>query len=379
VTPRIATVREDAGLSSPASTPREWRSILGRVARALLPLGLLVLLVACAEHPRDTLNPAGDSAEVSAWFFWLYLILDAVIFAIVGFVFIAAIVKFRRAPGDDTLPPQDHGNMKLELMWTVIPTIIVVVLGIITVGGVFQLDRPPPREQERVEIDLIGKQWWWEYDYTQHGFTTANEMHVEEGTVVVLNMTSADVIHAWWVPRVSGKRDATPGRTYPMHFTPKLLKDIGEDPTKVKQFVGQCAELCGASHAHMGLKLFVHPKTGPNNYDNWVAKQKLSAAAAKTAIQEKGKKLFSEKGCVACHNIKGHFDLAGRRTRTTGPDLTHVGGRTTIAANTLPNDVANLAKWIKNPQAVKEAATMTNLGLNDEESTAIAEYLFNLK
>lgn len=373
-------MRHDATSLSIARTHTNWRFRAASVVRLFAPVGLLLLLAACGgEHPRDTLNPAGDSAEVSAWFFWLYMILDSVIFAIVAVVFIAAIVKFRREPGDDELPPQSHGNMKLELMWTVIPTIIVVILGVVTVGGVFQLDRPPPREQERIEVDVIGKQWWWEYDYTQHGFTTANEMHVEEGTQVVLKVTSADVIHAWWVPRISGKRDATPGRIYPMYFAPKLLKDIGEDPTKVKEFVGQCAELCGASHARMGLKLFVHPKTGPNSYQSWVAQMKQSAAAPKTALQEKGKKLFSEKGCVACHNVQGHYDFAGKRTRTTGPDLTHVGSRTTIAANTLPTNVDNLAKWVQNPQAIKEAATMTNLGLSDDESKAVAEYLFNLK
>ena len=359
---------------------RNWRPFLGRAARVLLPIGLLLLLANTAgAHPRDTLNPAGDGAEVSAWFFWLYMILDTVIFAIVAVVFVMALVKFRRQPGDDSLPPQSHGNMKLELMWTVIPTIIIVALGVVTVAGVFKLDKEPPREQERIEVDIIGKQWWWEYDYTQHGFTTANELHVEEGMPVVAKMSSADVIHAWWVPRVSGKRDATPGRVYPLNFTPKLLKDIGEDPTKVKEFIGQCAELCGASHARMGLKLVVHPKEGPNSYDNWVAAQKLAANRPTSAVQEKGKKLFSEKGCVACHNIQGHYDFAGKRTRTTGPDLTHVGSRTTIAANTMANNVANLAAWIKNPQAVKEAALMTNLGLNDEDSTAIAEYLFNLK
>ncbi len=352
---------------------------LRRAAPALLPIGLLLLTACGGEHPRDTLNPAGDSAEVSAWFFWLYMILDTVIFAIVAMFFVAAIVKFRRKPGDDTLPPQSHGNMKLELMWTVIPTFIIIGLSIITVGGVFKLDGRPALEQRQVQVDVIGKQWWWEYDYTQHGFSTANEMHVEEGTAVSLQLASADVIHAFWVPRVSGKRDATPGRVYPLRFTPKLLNDIGEDPTKVKEFVGQCAELCGASHARMGIKLFVHPKTGPNSYDNWVTSMKKAAAEPTTDVQEKGKKLFGEKGCVACHNIKGHYDFRSPRSRTTGPDLTHVGSRSTIAANTLPTNVDNLAKWIKNPQAIKEAALMTNLGLNDEDSKAIAEYLMNLK
>ena len=233
-------------------------------------------------------------------------------------------------------------------------------------------------EQRTVKIDVIGKQWWWEYDYTENGFSTANEMHVEEGTPVQLQLSSADVIHAFWVPRVSGKRDATPGRVYPLRFTPKLLKDIGEDPTKVKEFVGQCAELCGASHARMGLKLFVHPKTGPNSYDNWIAAQKKEAVAPGNALQEKGKKLFVDKTCWTCHTIRGYKELASR-SRTTGPDLTHLGSRTSIAANTLPLDEANLVHWIQHPAEVKEGSLMPTLGVKDDEAKAIAAYLLSLK
>ncbi|MCO4763658.1 MAG: cytochrome c oxidase subunit II [Myxococcales bacterium] len=336
----------------------------------LAPMALALLLSACGGdgHPRDTLNPAGDGAEVSAWFYWLYLILDSVIFAIVVSALVVAIVKFSKKDGDDTLPPQSHGNMKLEVIWTVIPTIIVVILGVITIGGVFKLSEKPAEEQKVIEIDVTGKQWWWEFDYRNEKISTANEMHVEEGTQVALHLTSADVIHAFWVPRISGKRDATPGRSYPLYFK----------ATQAGEFIGQCAELCGASHARMGIKMMVHPVKGPDSYDNWVKSQKTVAAAPQTALQKAGKKVFETKGCASCHTIRGVKELT-QRSRTTGPDLTHVGSRTTIAALALTNNVENLAKWVKNPQAVKEAALMTNLNLSDADSKAVAEYLFSLK
>ncbi len=362
-----------AAQASPLTTLRGWaqRAASSRTLTLLVPVVMGLLLAACGDgnHPRDTLNPAGDGAQVSAWFFWLYMILDTVIFIIVCAAMVVAIMKFSKKKGDDdSLPPQSHGNMKLELIWTVIPTIIVLVLAVITVGGVFQLSAKPAEEQKIVDVEVIGKQWWWEFDYKNERITTANELHVEEGTQVSLHLTSADVIHAFWVPRVSGKRDATPGRTYPLYFK----------PFEKGEFIGQCAELCGASHARMGLKMFVHPKTGPDSYDNWVKAQQAAARAPTTALEKEGKKVFETKGCKSCHTIKGVAELT-QRSRTTGPDLTHVGSRSTIAAVTLENNVENLAKWVKDPQSVKEAALMTNLGLSDKESKAVATYLYSLK
>ncbi len=336
----------------------------------LAPIAVALLLGACSSnHPRDTLNPAGDGAQISAWFFWLYMILDTVIFAIVVGALTIALLKFSKKKGDDdSLPPQNHGNMKLEVIWTVIPTLILVVLGVITIGGVFKLAEKPAEEQKVIEVDVTGKQWWWEFDYRDSKISTANELHVEEGTQVALHLTSADVIHAFWVPRVSGKRDATPGRSYPLYFK----------PFEKGEFVGQCAELCGASHARMGIKMIVHPVKGADSYDNWVKGQLAQAAAPTTALQKAGKKVFETKGCASCHTIRGVKELS-QRSRTTGPDLTHVGSRTTIAALALTNNEENLAKWVKNPQSVKEAALMTNLNLSDADAKAVAAYLFSLK
>jgi cytochrome c oxidase subunit 2 len=238
-----------------------------------------------------------------------------------------------------------------------------------------------------VDVAVVGKQWWWEYDYLKPAakegaaptveFSTANEMHVEVGTWVRLQVTSADVIHAFWVPRVFGKRDATPGRSYPIVFKP-------EQPG---EYIGQCAELCGASHARMGIKLFVHAKEGPNSYDKWLEKQKSVAEEPVTPSAQKGKELFLAKACNRCHTIRGDSRTEIRpsaRRRETGPDLTHVGSRTTIAALAVPNTRDNLAKWIHDPASIKEAALMADPRFNKvkvskEEAAHIAAYLHRLK
>ncbi len=327
-----------------------------RLTGALLGLVSAWLLVGCEETPRNMLDPAGDSAALSATFFNNLTILLSCIMLLVAAIFVYCLVRFRERKGDTSEPKQVHGNMAMEIGWTIVPTLIVIAITIPTLQAIFELEAVP--EGDKVEIEVIGKQWWWEYDYINEGFTTANEMHVEVDTVVQINVTSADVIHAWWVPRVSGKRDATPGRIYPMYFTPTL---VGE-------FDGQCAELCGASHALMGIKLFVHPKEGSNSYDEWVKKQKAVAVKPNTAQEKRGLALFKEKGCIACHVIRGdgETELIPRKARlaTTGPDLTHVGSRTTIAAATLKNTRENLVRWIDDPLAIKEEAIMANPRFN---------------
>jgi cytochrome c oxidase subunit 2 len=357
--------------------PNPYPDIATRAQAALLGALSAWMLVGCEDTPRNILDPVGSSAEISATFFnWLMLLLSIIMFLVSAF-FVYCLVRFRERKGDTTPPVQNFGNTTLEIGWTILPTIIVIAITIPTLQAIFEIEAEP--QGESVEIEVIGKQWWWEYDYIHEGFTTANEMHVEVGTPVKLHVTSADVIHAWWVPRVSGKRDATPGRTYPTYFV----------PTQVGEFSGTCAELCGASHALMGIKLFVHPKEGSDSYKEWVKDQKANALPPTTAMAKRGKKLFIDKACVACHVIRGdpQTNLIPNQARlaTTGPDLTHVGSRTSIAAVTLTNTRENLVKWIDDPLAVKEEAIMANPRFNAnydvtrEEAEAIATYLFRLK
>ncbi len=371
-------------------------SILPAAAQ-LLPLVLLAIafaLTGCDEaHPRSTMVPVADSGSISQWFYNLLFWLDAIILVIVVSVWALALVKFRAKAGDTTEPPQSFGDMRLEVAWTVLPTLIVLGVTVPTLGGVFELARKPDINQNIIEIDVTGKQWWWEFDYIKAGLTgdngavinTANEVHVEVGTQVVMHMTSSDVIHSWWIPRVGGKRDATPGRTQPFYFK----------PNQVGVFEGQCAELCGSSHALMGTRLFVHPKDKAvqineggkpitlEPYKDWVSHVRTAAAKPQASV-EAGAKVF-EKKCTACHviqfadpELKG-FAMA-QRSPSSGPNLTHVGSRTHIAARTLENTPENIVKWVKDPQSVKPGAKMiVPGGITDEEAKAVAAFLTSLK
>jgi cytochrome c oxidase subunit 2 len=339
----------------------------------------------CEKAERNILAPVSDTAAISAWMYEFLLIICSIIMLLVAAWFVYSVVRFREVPGDDSLPPQIHGHTALEIGWTIVPTIIVIAIMIPTILNIFELEKPPAEGEDKILINVVGKQWWWEYDYVNEGFLAANEMHVEVDKPVHLQVTSADVIHAWWVPQVTGKRDATPGRTYPMYFT---VSEVGV-------YKGQCAELCGASHAEMAIKLIVHPKEGPDSYNNWVLAQQKAAEPARTPLAEKGKKLFIEKGCMRCHNIRGDARTQlhrKARVRWTGPDLTHVGSRTTIASMTYPNTRENIAKWVYDPQSMKEAVLMgdpripgsvgigeNQVSVSKEEAEAIATYLFRLK
>lgn len=373
---------EHAFASNCRASSRRWLPMVG-----LLAWIAVAAVAGCSNEPapRDTHNTISESGDISSFFYQLLLWLDVVIGVAVVAVWAWALVRFKRAAGDDTLPVQNHGDAKMEMIWTAIPTVIVIAITVPMLVGVFRLAKRPDQNQQIIEIDVTGKQWWWEFQYksgTANGLHTANEVHVQANTAVVMNMTSSDVIHAWWVPRLTGKRDATPGRSYPLYFT---AREPGI-------YDGQCAELCGASHALMGTKLFVHPpakeveveyagkKVTLDSYETWVKGQLAPAAAPTGPELERGAKLFKDKTCPTCHLVKG---LEGAESAspsmTTGPNLTHVGSRMTIGANTLPNTPDNVAKWILDPQAIKPGAKMTKIAMSPDEAKAIAAFLTSLK
>lgn len=368
----------------------ESESRMRKALAAALPLvafAAVSWLCGCSSEPapRDTHSTISDSGDISTWFYYMLLWLDLAIGVAVCAVWGLALVKFKRAAGDDTLPSQAHGDLKMELLWTSIPTVIVVCITVPMLVGVFKLSKRPDQNQAVIEIDVTGKQWWWEFNYKNGistGIHTANEVHVQANAAVVMNMTASDVIHAWWIPRLAGKRDATPGRNYPLYYTPR----------EPGIYDGQCAELCGASHALMGTKLFVHPPAGEveveykgqkiklESYEAWARHQQQPAKAPSKPELEQGAKLFKEKTCVTCHIVRGleGAESAGQTT-TTGPNLTHVGSRMTIGANTLDNTVDNLVRWVSDPAAVKPGSKMPNLGLKPDEAKAIAAYLKSLE
>lgn len=327
-------------------------------------LALAVTAVACGgEFPQSSLRPESDVArEIDTLFRGIFWWAMAVLVVVEG-ALITAMVRFRERP-HAAQPRPVHGNTMLEIGWTLAPAIILIFIGVPTMITLWRVDRPPPTSDIRIEV--IGHQWWWEFRYPDLGITTANEMHVPVGKTVDLRLRSADVIHSFWFPRVAGKRDLVPGRENGLWFT----------PDSVGIYSGQCAEFCGTSHALMGMRLHVD---SAEEFERWSVREKSDAAQAAErpadpAVAAGREIFFGAGGCISCHTIRGTV-AAG----ILGPDLTHVGGRGTIAAGLLANTPENLAGWIENPHDFKPGNLMLDMGLTSEQARQVAAYLLSLE
>ncbi len=309
----------------------------GSVAAAVVTCALV--LTACGEqdanHKQSALRPKGPDArkilDLTRPFFWIAV-------AIGTGVILATVVlalKFREKPGHPRNPKQVHGNAPLEITWTIVPALILLVMGVFTVSTIFDLSEEP-KGADVIHISVTGKQWWWQYEYTDQdtNFTTANEMHIPVDTPVYLTMTGDDVIHSFWIPDLAGKKDTVPGRT-------SYLTIEGDT---VGVYRGQCAEYCGLSHARMGLRVFVDTR---EDYDAWVASQRAKPSAALTDYVTDPSGPIQQFGCQSCHSIV-EGDQAAR-----GPNLTHLGDRTAFAADTYELTLENLTNWIHDAPSMK--------------------------
>ncbi len=320
-------------LVNDTSPPRRRPGRLA-VAATALSLGL----TACSTNlPQSSLEPAGPEAEQINDLFWLVLWIAAVIFFLVQGALIVAIVRFRRRRGDEAKTvKQVHGNTRLEVIWTIIPALILAGVAVPTVGTLFDLRAEP--KGERLDILVTGHQWWWEYEYPEYGFITANELHIPAGETVYLTMTSADVIHSFWVPPITGKRDTVPGRT--THLTL-----VADEPTpEGEPILGQCAEFCGLSHANMRIRVFVHT---PEDFEAWARAQAQPSVIPEEGSAAAGWETF-QLVCSACHAIEG-TDAQAR----LAPDLTHYASRTTFAGAIFDNTRENVHDWLRDPPAMK--------------------------
>jgi cytochrome c oxidase subunit 2 len=326
-------------------------------------LAIASVAAACGgDFPQSSLIPQSDVArEIDALFrgiFWWAM----AVFVVVEGALIVAIIRFRERPGAPT-PRPVHGHTLLEIGWTLAPAIILIFIGVPTMITLWRIDRPPERSEVRVEV--VGHQWWWEFNYPDLGITTANELHVPVGKTVDLRLRSADVMHSFWFPRVAGKRDLVPGRINQLWFT----------PDSVGVYPGQCAEFCGTSHALMAMRLHVEEE---EDFERWAEQQLREAEEideAEDPLATAGRDLFfGAGGCISCHQIRGTV-AAG----ILGPDLTHVGGRETIAAGVLENTLDNLASWIEDPHEVKPGNLMLDMGLTEEQARQVAAYLLSLE
>jgi len=324
---------------------------------------LLVLasgIASAASLPTpNILDTASPNAEEISKLFWLVMGFSIFVMAIVVAFMVAGIVGGIRDRNHDEEPPQTHGNLKLEIAWTVIPLIILAILLVPTLSAIYKLDGFAAPD-DAIEVNVVGRQFWWEMTYTDSGVVTANELVAPVGTAVKLNLASADTMHSFWIPQVAGKTDLIPGNQRTLWFT----------PDREGVFYGQCAELCGDSHANMRLRLVA---LSPENYRAWVAAAQRPAAAPETELAVAGSQLFIVKGCVNCHAVEG-VNTYNR----TAPDLSHIGSRTSIAAGMLPNTPENMIRWLRYTDTVKPGVAMPNLGLSQEEAESLTAYLQTL-
>jgi cytochrome c oxidase subunit II len=324
-----------------------------------------------------------------------------------------AIVKFRARKGDTTEPPQVFGSMQIELSWTIIPILIIVILFLTTARVLFSV-QDAQKPATALDVVVVGHQFWWEFRYPQYNVTTANELHVPLSSKAAprptfMKLTSADVMHSFWVPQLNGKTDLLPNR----------VNEMWIDPQEAGLFVGQCAQFCGPEHAKMLLRVYVDT---PEQFKAWIASQQkmqpelsdvpgaqrsanetapnagnpgrvVQAATSKvppnspttrgnvTQLGESqeisartGQFVFEHEACISCHTISGTV-----ATGRYGPDLTHLMSRETIASGAAPNTKENLLGWVGDPNQIKPGCLMPAMHLSDRQNEQITAYLLTLE
>jgi cytochrome c oxidase subunit II len=379
-----STSHDAAGRATVGEHPSEGAGMTRR--RRLVPIALvlpLILLIsACAaDAPQDTLDPAGPFARKIDNLVNPVFLIAGIVFVLVQVGTVAMVWHFRRRGDDDALPAQTHGNIKLEIGWTVLPAVLLGVIGFFTLVTLFDMERA---DADALSVQVVGNQWWWEYRYDTTGdgqFTdddviTANDMVIPAGRDVTLEITSNDVIHSFWIPRLNGKKDAVPGRTHPLHLH-------ADEPGT---YVGQCTEFCGLSHAYMRQRVIA---LEPGEYEAWLENQTQDAEMPTDDLAAAGADLFTSQ-CSQCHLARGindaEYDDLGRAEEAlvagNAPDLTHFATRGAFAGAMFDLWVdadgdgivewdeiggelnrADLEAWLRNPPGEKPmSATLDELG-----------------
>jgi cytochrome c oxidase subunit 2 len=317
---------------------------------------LVLVSAGCAPSPTF-LDPASSIAAHQAALYTDILMMALGVFVIVASCLVWILVRDRIRKGDNKPPRQVFGNMRLEIVWTVIPVLLTMVLFAMTVQTMRSVAAPAASATD-INLHVIGHRWWWEFDYSDLGIKTANELHIPVGAAVQITLDSVDVIHSFWVPQLSGKTDAIPGQTNHMWLT----------ADRTGEFVGQCAEFCGLEHALMRVKVVVDSQS---DFQAWVANQQQMAAQPQTEDERAGFESVSTV-CATCHSL----DPADPRV-LVGPNLAHLFSRSTFAGATYDLTPENIRSWLENTQTMKPGNDM-DLKLTAKEIDQIMSYMLLL-
>jgi cytochrome c oxidase subunit 2 len=341
-----------------------------RLLHTRLLRALILFSGAAFAQPAAPLSPTNIFSPVSTPSQWIFelsrfvLLVTGAIFIVVFSLLVYAVVKFRKRRASDAREPaQVYGSTQLELAWTVIPILIVVVLFLATSRVIADIQKAA-RPSSAIEVTVIGHQFWWEYRYPSLKVVTANELHIPVSdpahpTPTFLTLLSADTDHSFWVPRLAGKTDLIPNHPNRMWV----------DPHETGLYLGQCAQYCGTQHAKMLLRVYVQTR---DEFDRWIQQQSQPAQLEGTVSD--GQRIFERTSCINCHTVAGTV-----ANGTFGPDLTHLMSRDTIASGAVANTPENLRRWIQDPSVIKPGCKMPAMGLSDPEVNAVTQYLETLR
>jgi cytochrome c oxidase subunit II len=342
--------------------------VSGGSSRAKAGLCLLApgaLLLTGCQRSQNSLEPRSHQAHVIANLFWWMMGGAWIGLALVVALLVLARVRAnRRGFGTDTeglKPAERPGWFVVVGMGIAVPIVLISALFVISNLFVIRTTEAPAANTTKLTVRVIGHQWWWEVRYPGTGVVTANEIHIPVRTPVRLEVRTDDVIHSFWVPELNRKIDTDPGKTNAIELN---AQEVG-------RYRGQCAEFCGLQHAHMAMYVFVD---SPAAFRRWLARQAKPAVPPTTALARQGARLFAAGSCSTCHAIRGTS-----ATSDVGPDLTHVADRTTLAAVTIPNRPADLARWIAHSQTIKPGNQMPDIDLRGRRLAAVVAYLEGLK
>ncbi len=373
-------------------TPRRWQ----RTMRLGVLLVIAGLIAGCAaDAPQDALDPRGPSAQASHDLWNIVFPIAVVVFVLVQGLLLVAVWRFRKRRDDgDELPSQVHGNTRLEILWTLIPAVILAGIAVPTIDTIFDLAAEP---DDALQVRVVAKQYWWEFEYLDdegQGVITSGQLHIPTGRPVYLHLEALSasipdpggvgdktgsvaqgVLHSFWVPRLAGKQDVVPGQT----------RNLTLEADEPGRYEGQCAEFCGLSHSRMRFQVIAED---PDEFTAWLDEQAQPVEPVDEdadPLVAEGEALFDTATCIQCHAIDGYESPVDGSTAELriGPDLTHFASRDTLAGAFLENNRENLADWIRDPQDVKPGAQMPNLIedglLEEDEVEPLVEYLMSLE
>ncbi|MDX8359956.1 MULTISPECIES: cytochrome c oxidase subunit II [Bacillaceae] len=338
---------------------------------------IALFLSGCGKPFLSTLQPAGEVAEMQYDLMILSAVIMVLVIVVVTVIFIFVLLRFKERKGEENkIPKQVEGSHKLEVIWTVIPIILLLILAVPVVKATFELADVTPmleetRDENAVVVNVTANLYWWEFEYPDYGIITSQDLIVPTDERVYFNLIASDVKHSFWVPAVGGKMDTNTDNTnqFFLEFDSAKTEEAGG------VFWGECAELCGPSHAKMDFK--VKPLSR-DDFDSWISKmQNATTPVASTDLAVQGEEIFNN-SCLACHAV------SPEDTRPFGariaPNLATFGERETIAG-VIDHNEENLRAWLEDPEQFKPGNKMSGTygDLQPNDMDALVEYLMGLK